>query len=232
MDTVANAWRQRPVQRRLKRAGDILVAGVMLLLASPVMLVTALVVRCTMGKPVLFRQERPGFGGRPFLLRKFRTMREMANAAGTAAFDAQRLTPVGRFIRKLSLDELPQLFNVLRGDMSLVGPRPLLMQYLPLYSPRQKRRHDVPPGITGWAQVNGRNAIDWEQKFELDVWYVENWSVWLDVRILWKTLWNALRGKGVSAADHATMPAFRGSAPDQAGQKGDDGNSAGASSPE
>ena len=170
----------------------------------PLMALTALVVRVGMGAPVLFRQMRPGLGGRPFVLLKFRTMRD---GAGT---DAERLTPLGRWLRRTSLDELPELFNVLCGDMSLVGPRPLLMAYLPRYTPGQARRHEVRPGITGWAQVRGRNILLWEEKFRLDVWYVEHHSLGLDLRIIAATAWQVVRGRGVSAAGHATMPEFRG----------------------
>jgi sugar transferase EpsL len=209
---MTNAWDQNPLPRVLKRTMDFLVAVVLLLLMAPILLLTAGLIRLRMGSPVLFRQDRPGLHGTPFALTKFRTMRDAHDADGTPLPDQDRLTPLGRFLRKTSLDELPQLFNVLQGEMSLVGPRPLLMQYLPLYSPRQARRHEVPPGITGWAQVNGRNTLSWEEKFELDVWYVEHWSLWLDVKILWRTAWKVLRRSDVSARDHATMPVFTGSA--------------------
>ena len=159
---------------------------------------------------MLFRQDRPGLHGRPFEVLKFRTMLDAAGPDGRPLPDAERLTGLGRFLRRTSLDELPQLWNVLRGDISLVGPRPLLMQYLPRYSPEQARRHEVCPGITGWAQVNGRNALTWEEKFELDVWYVDHWSLALDLRILAMTAWRVLRGAGVAQAGHATMPEFMG----------------------
>jgi lipopolysaccharide/colanic/teichoic acid biosynthesis glycosyltransferase len=168
------------------------------------MLLTALAVRLGLGRPVFFMQERPGLRGCPFTLIKFRTMREGGGA------DAERLTRVGRVLRATSLDELPELLNVLKGDMSLVGPRPLLMRYLPRYTAEQARRHEVRPGITGWAQVNGRNAISWKQKFEYDVWYVDHQSVWLDVRILWKTVWHVLSRKGISAKGEATVEEFLG----------------------
>jgi lipopolysaccharide/colanic/teichoic acid biosynthesis glycosyltransferase len=163
-----------------------------------------------MGSPVLFRQRRPGLHGEPFELLKFRTMKVAKSGEGVES-DGARLTTIGRTLRSLSLDELPTLWNVLRGDMSLVGPRPLLMEYLSLYNSEQARRHDVPPGITGWAQVNGRNAIDWEEKFELDVWYVDNWSLRLDLSILLQTVAAVLLRRGISADGHSTMPVFRGS---------------------
>ncbi len=189
----------------LKRTFDILAAGFLLLALAPVMLLVALLVLARMGRPVLFRQERPGLGGRPFLLYKFRTMTN-----GDSLPDEERLTALGSALRRLSLDELPQLFNVLRGEMSLVGPRPLLMEYLPLYSARQARRHDVRPGITGWAQVNGRNATPWPERFEFDVWYVEHRGFVLDLKILWRTLARVVRRTGVSQPGQATMEKFRG----------------------
>lgn len=195
----------------IKRGFDLVVSAVLLLLLSPVFLIVALLVRVRLGAPVLFAQQRPGRGGRPFLMFKFRSMTDARDAAGALLSDAQRMTPLGRFLRSTSLDELPELWNVLVGDMSLVGPRPLLMEYLPLYSPQQARRHDVRPGITGWAQVNGRNAISWEQKFELDVWYVDHRSLALDVRILWSTAVHVLARRGVSAPGEATMSRFTGS---------------------
>jgi len=177
----------------------------------PLFLVLAVLVRWRLGSPVLFRQQRPGLHGRPFSICKFRTMNEVRDARGRLLDDADRLTGLGRFMRRFSLDELPQLFNVLRGELSLVGPRPLLMEYLPLYSSEQARRHDVRPGITGWAQVNGRNAINWEERFRLDVWYVDHQSLWLDMKILWLTVLKVLRSEGVSQKGHATMEKFRGS---------------------
>ena len=194
-----------------KRLFDVLVAGAALVALSPLILATAIAVRLAMGSPVLFRQVRPGLGGRPFKLVKFRTMLNAVDASGKPLSDAERLTRFGRFLRASSLDELPQLWNVLRGDMSLVGPRPLLMQYLPLYSAEQARRHEVRPGLTGWSQVNGRNALGWDEKFDLDVWYVDNRSFALDLKILLKTALQLLRPRGVSAAGHDTMPEFRGS---------------------
>jgi sugar transferase EpsL len=189
----------------LKRTFDFLAAALLLLLLSPVILAVAVLVRLRMGSPVLFRQQRPGRGGQPFLLYKFRTMLE-----GEHLPDASRLTPLGEALRRASLDELPQLFNVLRGEMSLVGPRPLLMEYLPLYSARQARRHEVLPGITGWAQVNGRNATSWPARFDLDVWYVEHRSFGLDLKILCLTLARVFSGADVSQPGQATMEKFRG----------------------
>ncbi len=186
-------------------------ALLLLILCAPLMLLTALAVRIGMGSPVLIRQIRPGLHARPFAFLKFRSMTEARNAAGELLPDAERMTPFGAWLRRSSLDELPQLFNVLKGDMSLVGPRPLLMEYLPLYTPRQAMRHRVRPGITGWAQVNGRNAISWESRFELDVWYVENRSLLLDLKILLLTGARLFRRGEVSHAGHVTMPRFTGS---------------------
>lgn len=194
-----------------KRFFDAILAALALLMLAPVMLVTALLVRRYLGSPVLFSQTRPGFKGKPFQVYKFRTMTDARDSDGNLLPDDVRLTPFGLFLRSSSLDELPQLFNVLKGDIALVGPRPLLMAYLPLYSARQALRHDVRPGITGWAQVNGRNAISWEQKFELDVWYVENQSFWLDLKILALTLKKVFVKEGISADGTHTMPRFNGS---------------------
>jgi len=194
----------------MKRTLDITVVLVIFCLLWPLMLLVAVLVRLKLGSPVIFRQERPGLAGRLFMMRKFRTLSEMADAEGNPLPDAQRMTPFGNWLRSTSLDELPELWNVLIGDMSLVGPRPLLAEYLPLYNREQARRHEVRPGITGWAQVNGRNALTWEQKFELDVWYVDHQSFWLDLRILWMTLAAVLLRRGVSAEGHATMPKFTG----------------------
>ena len=171
----------------------------------------SLLVWLTLGRPVLFRQQRPGRDGRIFQLLKFRTMIDTRDEQGNLLPDAQRLKPFGRWLRSSSLDELPELLNVLKGDMSLVGPRPLLVQYLARYTPEQARRHEVPPGLTGWAQVNGRNALSWEEKFQLDVWYVDHWSLWLDLRILVLTAWKVLRREGINAAAEVTMPEFMGS---------------------
>ena len=179
-----------------------------MLLLSPLFLIIWISVYLTMGSPVIFRQQRPGLHGGPFTLVKFRTMR----ISGSDSIpDSVRLTSFGRFLRRTSMDELPELLNVLRGEMSLVGPRPLLMEYLPLYKAEQRRRHNLKPGLTGWAQINGRNAISWEQKFELDLWYIDHWSLWLDVKIVWMTVGRVLRGSGVSDTDHATTRKFTGS---------------------
>lgn len=195
----------------LKRVMDVSIASLLLIVFSPPMLIAALAVRLTMGAPVLFRQPRPGYKGEPFELMKFRTMTGATDGRGNLLPDEQRLTVTGRWLRRMSLDELPQLINVLRGDMSLVGPRPLLMEYLPLYTPEQARRHDVRPGITGWSQVNGRNALSWEDRFRLDVWYVDNHSPWLDLKILGLTLARVLRAHGINEPGAATMSRFTGS---------------------
>jgi lipopolysaccharide/colanic/teichoic acid biosynthesis glycosyltransferase len=195
-----------------KRLFDLFAAAAALVLLSPLIGAIALLVWLRLGRPVFFRQKRPGLNGRPFELVKFRTMIDAAPGADAVATDAQRLTPLGRVLRASSLDELPELWNVLRGDMSLVGPRPLLMQYLPRYSPEQARRHLVRPGLTGWAQVNGRNALSWEDKFAHDSWYVDNRSFGLDLRILLLTVWHVVRPSGISAEGEATMPEFMGSA--------------------
>ncbi len=195
----------------MKRIFDIVLACLALLLLSLPLLFLTWQVRRKLGNPAFFRQRRPGLGGRPFNMIKFRTMTDARGASGELLPDADRLTPFGRFLRASSLDELPELWNVLKGDMSLVGPRPLLMDYLPLYSAEQSRRHEVRPGITGWAQINGRNALSWEEKFKLDVWYVENRSLWLDIKILWLTVRKVLVRDGISAAGDATMPRFTGS---------------------
>ncbi len=196
----------------MKRLVDIIGATVGLVLFAPLLAYLALRIRREMGSPVLFRQIRPGRHGKPFTMIKLRTMRDATDAKGTTSADAERLTPLGRFLRSSSLDELPELWNVLKGEMSLVGPRPLLMDYLPLYSAEQSRRHDLRPGVTGWAQINGRNAISWEQKFALDVWYVDNQSLSLDLRILWLTIRKVLKRDGISATGEATMPRFTGGA--------------------
>lgn len=194
----------------IKRALDILGAAFGLIVFSPILIVTALRIRREMGSPVLFRQTRPSRHGKPFQMIKFRTMRDAIDADGRPLPDAERLTKLGRFLRASSLDELPELWNVLKGDMSLVGPRPLLMEYLPLYSPKQARRHEVRPGVTGWAQVNGRNAISWDEKFALDIWYVDNRSLWLDMKIIWLTIRKVIKREGISAAGEATMSKFTG----------------------
>lgn len=195
----------------LKRIFDVVASGSALLVLSPVLVGVAYLVRKNLGSPVLFTQVRPGLNGKPFKMVKFRTMRDAVDAHGNALPDDQRLTPFGQFLRSASLDELPELWNVLKGDMSLVGPRPLLMEYLPLYSPEQARRHEAKPGVTGWAQINGRNAISWEDKFKLDVWYVDNQSLWLDIRILFMTVKKVVVRDGISADGEATMTRFTGS---------------------
>jgi len=195
----------------LKRLFDLLVSLLLLLVLSPLLLILALLVWLKHGRPVLFAQPRPGYKGRIFKLYKFRSMRDLRDPQGNLLPDEQRLTRFGKFLRASSLDELPELCNVLKGEMSLVGPRPLLVQYLERYTPEQARRHDVLPGITGWAQVNGRNALSWESKFKLDVWYVDNRTFWLDLKILFLTLWKALKREGISAPGSATAPEFMGS---------------------
>jgi len=194
----------------LKRGLDIFAACVGLVAFAPAIAVVAALIRATMGRPILFAQTRPGRNGNTFTLYKFRTMSEATGAAGELLPDAERLTAVGRFLRRYSLDELPQLWHVLRGDMSFVGPRPLLVEYLPLYSVEQARRHEVRPGITGWAQVNGRNAQSWDERLRLDVWYVDHQSFWLDLRILCLTALKVLSSEGVNRPGHATMPRFTG----------------------
>jgi len=189
----------------MKRAVDLLLVLLSAPLVLPLLAFTALAVWLSLGRPVLFRQVRAGRQGRPFTLIKFRTMRTGAGP------DHARLTSCGRFLRRTSLDELPELWQVWRGEMSLVGPRPLLLEYLPRYTPGQARRHEVRPGLTGWAQVHGRNALTWEEKFRLDVWYVDHRTVWLDLRILAMTVWQVISGRGISATGHATMPEFMGS---------------------
>lgn len=189
---------------------DIFGAAIGLIVFSPILIVIALMIRREMGSPVLFRQTRPGLDGKPFEMIKFRTMRDAIDTDGHPLPDGERLTKLGKFLRASSLDELPELWNVLKGEMSLVGPRPLLMEYLPLYSPEQARRHEVRPGVTGWAQINGRNAITWEEKFALDVWYVDNRSIWLDLKIIWSTIRKVIKRDGISAAGEATMSKFTG----------------------
>ncbi|AIS51856.1 putative sugar transferase EpsL [Thermoanaerobacter kivui] len=195
----------------IKRLIDIFVSLFLLIILSPLLIIISLIIFITMGPPVIFKQERPGFKGKPFTIYKFRTMTNEKDEYGNLLPDEKRLTKIGKFLRSTSLDELPELFNVLKGDMSLVGPRPLLMEYLNYYTEEQMRRHDVKPGITGWAQVNGRNSLSWEEKFKLDVWYVDNWSLWLDFKILFLTLIKVLKREGISAEGYATMPKFTGS---------------------
>lgn len=197
----------------IKRTFDIVVSGCALVLFSPLLIVTALLVGRDMGRPVLFIQQRPGWHEKPFSLIKFRTMKDATGPDGKPLPDDQRLTRLGLFLRAASIDELPELWNVLIGEMSLVGPRPLLMEYLPHYNDEQRRRCEMRPGITGWAQINGRNAISWEEKFALDVWYVDNQSLWLDIKILWLTAKKVIMREGISADGEATMPKFTGTKP-------------------
>lgn len=201
-----------------KRIFDLVTTALGLVLLSPVLLLTAVSVGIFLGTPVLFRQQRPGYRGRPFYLYKFRTMTDARDSAGNPLPDSQRLSRFGRTLRALSLDELPEFINILRGEMSVVGPRPLLMEYLERYSPEQMRRHEVYPGLTGWAQVNGRNAITWQDKFRYDVWYVDHWSFWLDLKIILLTLWKVIRREGISQPGQATTEYFTGNSEgDQAG---------------
>jgi len=198
------------LSRKIKRVADIVFASVMLVLLSPVLAATAVAVRFSMGSPVLFRHKRPGYKEKIFTLYKFRTMTDERDENGELFPDAKRMTGTGKIIRSLSLDELPQLWNVLKGDMSLIGPRPLLEDYLPLYTIEQRRRHDVPPGIVGWAGVNGRNANTWDRKFELDLWYVDNWSMWLDLKIFFKAIPVVLSRKGISYGSEVAGIRFTG----------------------
>ncbi|MCI0994205.1 sugar transferase [Pseudomonas sp. ICMP22404] len=195
----------------LKRVFDIVASLAGLIVLSPVIAIIAYLIHKRLGSPILFRQVRPGLGGIPFEMVKFRTMRDAMDAKGHPLPDSERMTDFGRFLRSSSLDELPELWNVIKGDMSLVGPRPLLMEYLPLYDEMQVRRHDVRPGVTGWAQINGRNALSWDEKFQLDVWYVENQSLWLDLKIIFLTVKKVLIRDGISAEGEVTMPRFTGS---------------------
>jgi sugar transferase EpsL len=193
-----------------KRLFDITFALIALVVLSPIILVTAILVRIFLGTPIIFKQQRPGFKGRPFVIYKFRSMVDTFTSNGDPLKDGERLTRFGRLLRALSLDELPELFNILRGEMSFVGPRPLLMEYLPLYSAEQARRHEVIPGLTGWAQVNGRNAIDWPTRFKMDVWYVDHWSFWLDVQIIFLTIWKVISREGVNQEGQSTVEYFEG----------------------
>lgn len=195
----------------LKRLFDVLISFALLLVLSPAIMIILFLVSVNMGKPVLFLQMRPGKGGDAFKLLKIRSMKDTFDADDKLLSDAERITPFGRFLRNNSLDELPSLLNVLKGEMSLVGPRPLLMEYLPLYSAEQSRRHEVRPGITGWAQINGRNAVSWDEKFKMDVWYVDNRSLWLDLKILFFTVKKVIVRDGISAKNCSTMPIFKGS---------------------
>jgi lipopolysaccharide/colanic/teichoic acid biosynthesis glycosyltransferase len=193
-----------------KRLFDLVFSLLALVILSPIMLAMAIFVRIFLGRPILFKQQRPGYKGNPFFIYKFRSMKDGFAGDGSPLPDSERLTRFGRLLRSLSLDELPELFNILRGEMSFVGPRPLLMEYLPLYSPQQARRHDVVPGLTGWAQVNGRNAVDWPTRFKLDVWYVDNWSFWLDIKIILMTVWKAISREGINQEGQATVEYFKG----------------------
>lgn len=195
----------------IKRVFDLTVALLLIFLLSPIIIAVALVIRLKLGSPVIFKQQRPGYMGRPFHIYKFRSMTDECDAFGKLLPDEKRLPPFGLWLRSVSLDELPQLFNIVRGELSLVGPRPLMMDYLPRYSPEQARRHDVMPGVTGWAQINGRNAISWTEKFKLDVWYVDNRSFFLDLKILWLTLEKVLRRADINQAGRATVEEFMGS---------------------
>jgi len=193
-----------------KRLLDLVLTVPALIIFSPLLIVLGFLVRLKLGSPVLFRQMRPGLNEKPFVMLKFRTMSDARDEHGELLPDAQRLTRFGVFLRKSSIDELPEIINVLKGDMSLVGPRPLLMQYLDRYTPEQARRHEVKPGITGWAQINGRNALTWEEKFKLDVWYVDNWGIWLDIKIIIITLWKVLKREGINHPGMTTMSEFKG----------------------
>lgn len=194
----------------LKRFFDIIVGAVGILFLSPLLVIVYFMIKRDMGAPVLFRQTRPGKYGKPFEMVKFRSMRGLYCPDGGVLPDGERITPLGAKLRSSSIDELPELWNVLKGEMSIVGPRPLLMEYLPLYSAEQARRHEIRPGVTGWAQVNGRNSLSWDEKFELDVWYVDNRTIWLDIKIIWLTIRKVLKREGISAAGEATMPRFEG----------------------
>lgn len=211
------------MEKYIRRTFDVAVSGCALIALGPLLVAIAVAIRVGMGPPVLFRQARGGLGGKPFTLLKFRTMSGATDAGGRPLPDAARLTRLGRFLRRTSLDELPQLWNVFRGDMSVVGPRPLVAEYLPLYSPAQARRHEVKPGITGWAQVNGRNAISWDQKFELDVWYVDHRSGAVDLRVLVLTVAKVFRGAGINQSAQETMEPFRGSGVGGRGAGGESG---------
>ena len=198
--------------RIAKRLLDLIGSFFGLILLSPFLALLGIVVYFKLGRPVLYKQERPGLDGRPFILYKFRSMSEESDQEGRPLPDEKRLSSFGKFLRRWSLDEFPELWNVFLGEMSLVGPRPLLMEYLPRYTPEQRRRHDMKPGLTGWAQINGRNAITWDDRFRLDVWYVDHWSFWLDIKILMRTFFQFLKREGITAEGHATMPKFFGSA--------------------
>jgi len=194
----------------VKRLIDIIGSLIGLTISSPLIIIISIIIYLTMGKPIFFRQVRPGLNGKPFVIYKFRTMLDLRDENGNLLPDEKRLTTIGKFLRSTTLDELPEFWNVLKGDMSLVGPRPLLMEYLDRYTSEQARRHEVKPGMTGWAQINGRNAISWEEKFKFDVWYVDNWNILLDLKIIFLTILKVLKREGISAEGHATMPEFKG----------------------
>lgn len=196
--------------QKIKRLIDIIGSLIGLTISSPIIVIISIIIYITMGRPIFFKQVRPGLKGKPFVIYKFRTMLDLRDENGNPLPDEKRLTTIGRFLRSTTLDELPEFWNVLKGDMSLVGPRPLLMEYLDRYTPEQARRHEVKPGMTGWAQINGRNAISWEEKFRLDVWYVDNWNIILDLKIIFLTILKVLKKEGISAEGHATMPEFKG----------------------
>ena len=198
----------------VKRLLDIILASLILIVLSPLMLIISILVAIQHGFPILFRQKRPGLNGEIFTIYKFRTMRDLFDKQGNPLPDSQRLTKLGRFLRSTSLDELPELFNIIKGEMSLVGPRPLLIAYLPLYNKEQARRHEVLPGLTGWAQVHGRNVLTWEEKFELDVWYVDHWTLWLDIKVIGMTIIKVLRREGISQPGQATAELFKGNPED------------------
>lgn len=200
----------RRIQLLIKRLIDIVVSIMGLILFSPVLLVLAIVIRLKLGSPVLFCQQRPGLNGKPFVLIKFRTMTDAKDSDGKLLLDSERLPAFGRLLRSISLDELPELLNVLKGQMSIVGPRPLMMKYLDRYTPEQARRHEVKPGITGWAQIHGRNVISWEEKFKLDVWYADHWNLWLDLKILTKSFVHVLKRQDITQAGRATVDEFMG----------------------
>ncbi len=208
----------KPLQLRIKRVLDILLATFLLVIFSPLMALIALAIWMTMGRPVLFRQPRIGYKGRVFTIYKFRTMTDERDEQGNLLPDEKRLTPLGKLLRSLTLDELPELFNVLKGEMSIIGPRPLLVEYWDLYTPEQRRRHDMPPGMAGPVLAYGRNLLSWEEKFKLDVWYVDNWSLWLDFKIFLRTLWMVLKREGVSAEGYATAPKFTGTSDSEQGK--------------
>jgi sugar transferase EpsL len=207
------------IRNFLKRLFDIVASAAGLIVISPLLIILAVLVRVRLGSPVLFRQQRPGFRGKAFVMYKFRTMTDQKDSLGNLLPDEQRLPAFGRFLRSTSFDELPELFNVLKGDMSIVGPRPLMMQYLGRYSPEQARRHEVKPGITGWAQVNGRNTICWEDRFKLDVWYVDNWTLSLDIKIIFRSIWIVVAKQGINQQGRATMDEFMGTPPDNTVEK-------------